>query len=351
MRSALLVICCLLTGTTPWAQALEIEFRYSGEAGEHDMLRSGMRAAADQWSLRLVDPVRLLIDVRIASPVEIGFAQALAFPVPEVVAYRDVRTALIADATSDDDGDAVGYLPEQDSLTFRANEPDGQIMVNQEQRGINGYLDVPRANAKALSLPVTGGPESADAEIVWNEFSLIFEFDFDRSDGITGSDFVGAAMHELGHALGFMSGVDDFDESSLPNGPFAPEDLREYAILNVPDLFRYSAESLPDIDLTFGGDPYFSIDGGQTPLGYFATGSFNGDGDQASHWKVGHGIMDSGLPISEIAQISGLDLRMMDVIGWDVAAVPEPSAFCLLVCGFLVMARVKRRKTRPSFRV
>ena len=77
------------------------------------------------------------------------------------------------------------------------------------------------------------------------------------------------------------------------------------------------------IDLSTGGNPYFSIDGGATNLANFASGAytdFNGDGYQASHWKNGSGvgIMNPILGAGERKDISSLDLKAMDVIGWDI---------------------------------
>ena len=50
-------------------------------------------------------------------------------------------------------------------------------------------------------------------------------------------DFVGVATHEIGHALGFVSGVDIVDLTSGV-GPFAPMDLSDYRVFNVLDLYR-----------------------------------------------------------------------------------------------------------------
>ena len=89
---------------------------------------------------------------------------------------------------------------------------------------------------------------------------------------------------------------------------------RDFKFASPLDLYRYSDSPAADgqIDLSFGGNPFFSIDGGNTKLGSFANGEyrdFGGDGYQASHWKQfsSQGIMDPVLPVGLRKDISNLD--------------------------------------------
>ncbi|MCC5025492.1 MAG: NF038122 family metalloprotease [Candidatus Synoicihabitans palmerolidicus] len=164
--------------------------------------------------------------------------------------------------------------------------------------------------------------DNPDASIT---FSSDFSFDFDRSDGITASqyDFVGVAAHEIGHALGFTSVVDTIDANSAN-----PLDAANVAPTGL-DLFRFSAEGQRDISA--GIDAFLSIDNGLTSIGGLSTGVVTGNGRQASHWldNLGIGIMDPTLATGELAVISLQDLQALDVIGWSVgqfSAVPEPAA-------------------------
>jgi hypothetical protein len=146
---------------------------------------------------------------------------------------------------------------------------------------------------------------------------------------------VGVATHEIGHALGFTSGVDRRD--GYPDQD-SEDDPRLWA--SVLDLYRYSASGTRDWGV--GGTPYFSIDGGATSLYLFSTGRNHGDGRQASHWKEGGpAIMDPTFASGALGQITALDLRALDVIGWDLTAyaVPEPS-------GLALAAILLRRRSR-----
>ena len=133
------------------------------------------------------------------------------------------------------------------------------------------------------------------------------------------------------------------DEASLPRGPDAPRELQQQAVLTTWDLFRYSPESAPLLDLTPGGELYFSIDGGTTALAGVATGVFNGDGFGPAHWTPGHGLMDPTWSDFVAVQLRPLDLRAMDVIGWDLVVVPEPATVVLLwsAAGLLTRRRMR----------
>jgi hypothetical protein len=304
------------------AHGLEIELSYYGGFENRPDAITAMERAASNWERVLGDPVTVRIDIREVPLLNLGFATGAAFREPAITEYSVLRSVLVADAKSSADSLAVANLPTDEPLAFRTWTPQGVPVVNSGNDAINNYVDVFRSQAKALGLPIDGDPLGRDAEIQWNEFFLDNGFDFDRSDGVDGMDFESIAMHELGHALGFESGVDLVDESSLPNGPSAPKELKDFAIVRLLDLFRYSTESSPLLDLAPGTTAYFSIDGGATNLATFSTGQYNGDGWQAGHWdgESGQGIMDAHLPDDALHNLTSLDLQAMDVIGWDIVA-------------------------------
>ena len=86
----------------------------------------------------------------------------------------------------------------------------------------NSVLKVSRANSKALGLPITsdGMP---DIRLVINDESMPV-IDVSRGDGIAPMmfDFQAIATHEIGHGMGFLSGVDDVDYAGVGGTPPAP---------------------------------------------------------------------------------------------------------------------------------
>lgn len=324
-----------LTGAIPKAQALT--FNFSVAEGTPESAIAGFRAAGDLWSSVVTDDVVVNLEVSFLSlaPDILGQAQSTE----QLYRYSAVRSALLQDVSSQDDAIATSFLPAGDSIdlwiNYTENNPSGvgspTPYLDSDGDVNNTNLRLTSANAKALGLPT----DSLSDGLI--KFNRDFQWDFDRSDGIGAGtfDFIGAAAHEIGHILGFNSGVDVLDT----NSPLQMQGDRYFfrddqmAFVAPLDLFRYSdaSRSAGLLDWTAGESrKYFSIDGGTTAIADFATGAVHGDGQSASHWKQGQilGLMDPNLRQGEILPISEEDLRAFDVIGWNLPKLsPGPGFF------------------------
>lgn len=318
----------------------------------------GFTAAGAVWSSQFQDDITINVTIDFPS---LGAGVLGDTAIADVIVpYSVARTALTLDRTSADDTTAVAHLPAGPSLSFLTNnELTGALETDNNNTANNNYLDISRANAKALGFTGTGlapNDSTLDAAI---RFSSNFTWDFDRSNGISPGtiDFVGVAIHEIGHAMGFLSGVDSVDVVSFPNGDVFVSgttryELDTYAVFNTLDLYRHGARAGGGLDFAYGGtganNPFFSLDGGVTSLGIFSTGQLNGDGRQASHWKdnLGLGILDPTFAYGQLGVVTPLDVRAFDVIGYDLVGVPEPAALGLLApaAAFIALRwRLRRR--------
>lgn len=243
-------------------------------------------------------------------------------------------------------------------------------------------LDLHTSLVKAIGGEVqysNGNEDKVDGSIAFNSDAA---FDYDPTDGTSAGsfDFLTIAIHELGHALGFSSGLDTLDAGSAPNGQSDGYDWNDSSLYTALDMFRYSddpndvvAGDDPVIDLSVGTETYFSIDGGKTALAgnRFATGVANGDGDEASHWQDREGCDEIGVMSPTACSgsadfVTAVDLAAFDAIGWNLdesvrddstyrrtsadiyrafaTPVPEPAGWAMMTAGFALLAGLLRRR-------
>lgn len=326
---------------------------------------AGFVAAGERWSNIFDDDITINIEVDfgpipsatgatilgstgttlVDSPAELGGM----FPTLALL-----KADLADDATSANDLIAVANLPDGNIATngpglsvisFLSNDRDGNIFLDDDTSigggdasGFNNALfAITSANAKAIGI-IPGDFPGIDAVITFNSS---VSFDFDPSNGITPgtTDFIGVATHEIGHALGFVSGVDTVDTFSdagpgaatdLNGGAAGIVELNPFALFSTVDLFRRSEAAFaadPDaLDFSTSSGVFFSIDAdlsdGDDVL--LETGSFNGTGQQASHFLDGFpslGILDPTAAAGELLLISDNDILVFDVIGYDLAFI------------------------------
>jgi PEP-CTERM motif len=358
--AATLAATAMFTATTPANAALIFNFTFLGSSTPQ--ANQAFIDAGNRWSALFTDNVTINMTV---GQVALGAGiLASTGSARYLTNYASTAAALSADATSANDAIAVANLTPGSSfgmlINRTADNPNGAASatpyLDNNGSANNSSIRMTSANAKALGFASAGSivgncVAACDASIT---FATAFAWDYDPTDGITAGayDFVGIATHEIGHALGFISGVDILDGNGA--APGFNSDLFTY--VNTLDLFRYSAASTGAaggavIDWTADTRAkYFSIDRGVTVGPGFSTGRAFGDGQQASHWKdsLGLGIMDPTAAQGELLAISANDIKAFDVIGWNlrtaVAAVPEPGTWMMMLMGFGLVGGAMRRR-------
>ncbi|MFY9511804.1 MAG: NF038122 family metalloprotease [Rubrivivax sp.] len=333
-------------GAVGSANALTINLINNGGVDVGTDAYTGFAAAAYYWESVLTDNVTINLRVGFSVLAETTLGQASSTSGTKT--QGSWRSALTADATSVLDGIATSNLAAFSATNVRLNT----------------------ALQKALGL-YTGTATATDGTITFNSLRA---FDFDTRNGfqVTGSDFVSVAVHEIGHVLGFTSAVaSGSTNNSTPSNT---------------DMFRYKDGAS---NFTWGGDPYFSIDGGASQLFGRSGFSSGADGFQTSHWKEGlriHdgvsctqllepqiGVMDPTGGLCQQGIVTAQDLGLFDAIGWNLsfnalqtpgyayntaqimqgyldslAPVPEPGTWAMLVAGLGLVGASARRNNRRA---
>ena len=195
----------------------------------------------------------------------------------KVLSYAQVRGNLTANATSTAALTAAANLP--------ASDPTG-----------GAGLLVSGAQEKAWGLlPATGS--EIDGEI---GFAISSGYSFDLANAPTTDgdlQMVGAAEHELTHALGRIAA---FESNSK-------------TIYNVLDLYRYSAPGV--LQSVVNSPAYFSIDGGRTNLDNFSTVDDDGDWDGSS----GPDAFNAHQIRGQVNGITSVDITEMNVLGFAIS--------------------------------
>jgi hypothetical protein len=303
--------CSLLLGVTALADGFVINptftVNFNTDFGSNAAAaQAAWIAAANTFTSNFSDDITVNITVD-AEPGTSIFGRSFPFITPDT--YTDLRNKLIADAKSADD--------------LTATRAGGSVTVA-DPTGGTGTWWVTRAQAKALGIIASDSASDGGTA-----FGAGNSFTFSGPIAAGTFDFQGIAAHEISEVLGRLG---------LGGGTTGANSLI--------DLFSYSGAGIRV--LGNGGGPgqqgSFSIDNGTTLLKQY-NDQFSNGLDFRDWESVTNDSFNQFSSDGVTNAVSEVDLREMDVIGYDrSAAVPEPSTGILILSGLLAGGYLRRRR-------
>ena len=300
LQAGVILLAILVLGVRT-ASALTINLTYDPDstftgaglsAADIVNMKAAASYAASQFTDNFTDSVNVNIKVTaVSGRMTLGSSNT---SLVSVSSYAALRGAVSTDSTTADDAtvlSAGGSLPSTD--------PIGSAHM---------YL-VTRAEAKALRL-------RADDFTIDGTFTFGggFSYTYDPANrAVSGKmDFIGVAMHEFSEIMGRI--------------PLMGENLSGSPDYMLMDLFHYTGAGVRG--LNNGAGRFFSINNGTTLLKAF---NFpNGNGSDPQDWASGTNDCFNAFASSSVKNdLTPVDLRVMDVIGYDFASgspTPTPTA-------------------------
>lgn len=328
----LLASTAVLTNSSV-AKAVNFNFTYDTNVTTNQMI--AIETAGMIWSDYLADDITVNLHIETTNQLANNVIGGALPGFMTDVNYSDFRSSL--DDTTQNN---LSLVIENGVEKFDTRIDAGFDIYTED----SSTLNMTRANAKALGL-IDAQNTQLDGYILMSDLSnTSASWNYDLNNISNNKlDYLSVAVHEIGHNLGFVSGVDLIDIDSYTDlnaliteygSEQAFDDYMDIVVDNATplDMFRYSNESVAlgntvghkVIDLTTSTQSYFSEDGGQTLSLEFAQGEDDnadwGDSFQASHWKQKDsniiGIMDPLLGLGDIRQLTENDLKVFDTIGY-----------------------------------
>lgn len=294
-------------GLCPAARGLIFNVTYdSSTAGAPAGFLPAFRDALNFYQNTYADPITINmqvgwgeIDGHSLSPGDLGQSQTYQ---QGAYTYYQIRNALINDETSPGDATAVANL----SATYPV---------------VAAHFVMANAEAKALGF-LAGNASGIDGYVGFNN-SASYTFDPNNRSVAGEYDFIGLAEHEISEVMGRYG----LGQNGASSGQYSPI-----------DLFRYL--SAGTLDTTPANGAYFSIDGGATSINTF---NGTGGGDLSDWAGATLDSYDHSLASGQEEPVSAGDVTLMDVLGYNLTAVPEPSAVLMASIAILGMACARRR--------
>jgi hypothetical protein len=261
-------------------------------------IMSTINSAIAIYQARFADPVTVSIKFQ-----ETGSGLGGSSTFFGNISYSSYRSALVTDATTSSDSTALAHLPNV------ANNP-----VNG-----NANISVTTANLRALGFAVSPPSGQADSTISLNTSIM----NLNRLSIDPGKyDLMAVVSHEIDEALGFGSAL-----NGLGNGSAPPTG----AVWGM-DLYRYDQLGVRSFNTTAANQAYFSLDG-TTQLSRFNQTAGGDYSDWFSITAHTPQVQDAFGTPGAIPNL-GVELTGLDVLGYNLLSVPEPTTFSLFALTF-----------------
>ncbi|MBI3421839.1 MAG: hypothetical protein HY011_02775 [Acidobacteria bacterium] len=302
---------------------LKITLRGTTQLDGFPQAKAAFQRAAAKWEAIIRTPITIILDVDFGTtffgtpypdPRILGQTGTQTLSNASTDAYAGLRESLLDVSASGQQTAVYNALPATTLPTDLGPATGGSgSSANLRALGIlNATPDLPNE---------PGNPPSIG-------FNSNFAFDFDPSDGIDFDkfDFDSTAVHEIGHALGFITfmGTKELVLTANPPVPLLPTPW---------DFFRFRPGGLVLNSLSArqrvmlaGGEQTFFAGGDEFALATGTPNATNGDGNQGSHWKdfeqTGNyvGIMDPTGARGERLDLTAADLIAINYFGYQLSS-------------------------------
>jgi hypothetical protein len=336
--------------------------------GFPDALLAFRRSAA-RWERAITTPITVVIDVDYG-PERFNsgpFGPNILASASSAIQEIDGGVQAMVDALKANHADDEQLLALYDAIPIPTPST-ANLIVGEDTTVANlGTASGTLPNLQALGF----APADVDPDPTVNPFGSVpnigfnsaFAYDFEPADGISpnATDFEGVAVHEIGHALGFVSVIGG---GGPPSNRFRTWDLfrvRPEAVQPGESLYDGEGWETAKRVVTPGpvnteillvtddGTVYFEpvqvfFDGlDEYEVSTATGGRQGGDGQQASHWRDDAlrppgpnrkiGIMDPNLGRGSRDEFNDNDLRVLEVIGYNVLYAPAVTDAAFTVNG------------------
>jgi hypothetical protein len=240
------------------------------------------------------------------------------------ISYFDYYNALKAAATTPAQLTALASL---------GAPPTSETSANPVNGGTTMVITSADGRALGFNTPGATGPGGTFDSVISLNTSIT-----SPPNGLNGSTYslMSVAMHELDEVLG-IGGTG----SNLGNGGTAIGSL---------DLFRYSAPGVRSYTTNANATSYFSIDGGNTVLSFFNQQAGADYADWSSNPIPGGfpvQVQDAfGTPGTN-PTLGSNELTALNVVGYSLSAVPEPSSLAMLGSAVLFVSGYGWLRRKP----